>query len=70
MDEQIDFQVLEAGTGAEGIELVDREQLEILLLDNKLPDIQGVEVLEYIKNKHYDIVVVMVAASYASWNSQ
>ncbi|MBK7214786.1 MAG: hybrid sensor histidine kinase/response regulator [Bacteroidales bacterium] len=65
MDEQIDFQVLEAGTGAEGIELVDREQPEILLLDNKLPDIQGVEVLEYIKNKHYDIVVVMIT-SYAS----
>lgn len=65
MDEQIDFQVLEAGTGAEGIEMVDKEQPEILLLDNKLPDIQGVEVLEYIKNKHYDIVVVMIT-SYAS----
>ena len=65
MDEQIDFQVLEAGTGMEGIELIDSEQPEILLLDNKLPDIQGVEVLEYVKNKHYDIVVVMIT-SYAS----
>ncbi len=65
MDEQIDFEVLEAGTGAEGIELVDSEQPDILLLDNKLPDIQGVEVLEYVKNKHYDIVVVMIT-SYAS----
>ena len=65
MDEQIDFQVLEAGTGAEGIELIDKEQPEILLLDNKLPDIQGVEVLEYVKSKQYDIVVVMIT-SYAS----
>ena len=65
MDEQIDFQVLEAGTGKSGIEIIDNEQPEILLLDNKLPDIQGVEVLEYVKNKHYDIIVVMIT-SYAS----
>jgi len=65
MDEQIDFQVMEAGTGTEGIELIDKEQPDILLLDNKLPDIQGVEVLEYVRSKHYDIVVVMIT-SYAS----
>jgi two-component system, sensor histidine kinase and response regulator len=65
MDEQIDFEVLEAGTGKSGIELIDSEQPEILLLDNKLPDIQGVEVLEYVKSKHYDIIVVMIT-SYAS----
>ncbi len=65
MDEQIDFQVLEAGTGKSGIEIIDNELPEILLLDNKLPDIQGVEVLEYVKSKHYDIIVVMIT-SYAS----
>lgn len=65
MDEHIDFQVLEAGTGKSGIEIIDRELPEILLLDNKLPDIQGVEVLEYVKSKHYDIIVVMIT-SYAS----
>jgi len=65
MDEQIDFKVLEAGTGKSGIEIIDREQPEILLLDNKLPDIQGIEVLEYVKSKHYDIIVVMIT-SYAS----
>jgi len=65
MDENIDFQVLEAGTGKDGIEIIDRELPEILLLDNKLPDIQGIEVLEYVKNKQYDIIVVMIT-SYAS----
>jgi signal transduction histidine kinase len=65
MDEQIDFQVLEAGTGKSGIEIIDQELPEILLLDNKLPDIQGIEVLEYVKSKHYDIIVVMIT-SYAS----
>jgi len=65
MDEQIDFQILEAATGSEGIEIIDTQQPDILLLDSKLPDIQGVEVLEYVKNKHYDIIVVMIT-SYAS----
>jgi len=65
MDEHIDFEVLEAGTGKSGIDIIDRELPEILLLDNKLPDIQGVEVLEYVKSKHYDIIVVMIT-SYAS----
>lgn len=65
MDEQIDFQVLEAGTGKEGIAIIDDDLPEILLLDNKLPDIQGVEVLEYVRKKQYDIIVVMIT-SYAS----
>ena len=35
------------------------------LLDNKLPGIQGVDVLEYIRKRNYDIVVAMIT-SYAS----
>lgn len=65
MDEHIEFLVLEAATGEEGIEIIDREMPDIILLDNKLPGIQGVEVLEYVKKKLYDIVVVMIT-SYAS----
>ncbi len=65
MDEHIEFIVLEAATGEEGIELIDSEMPDIILLDNKLPGIQGVEVLEYVKKKLYDIVVVMIT-SYAS----
>jgi two-component system, sensor histidine kinase and response regulator len=65
MDEHIEFELLEAATGEEGIEIIDNQQPDIILLDNKLPGIQGVEVLEYVKNKQYDIVVVMIT-SYAS----
>lgn len=65
MDEHIEFSVLEAATGEEAIEVIDREMPDIILLDNKLPGIQGIEVLEYVKKKLYDIVVVMIT-SYAS----
>lgn len=65
MDEDYTFSVIEAATGEEGIEIIDREKPDIILLDNKLPGIQGVEVLEYIRNKKYDMVVAMIT-SYAS----
>ncbi|NLO50029.1 MAG: hybrid sensor histidine kinase/response regulator [Bacteroidales bacterium] len=65
MDEMYDFEITEAATGEEAIEQIDREQPDIVLLDNKLPGIQGVTVLEDIRNKKYDIFVVMIT-SYAS----
>jgi two-component system, sensor histidine kinase and response regulator len=65
MDEAYEFEVYEASTGEQGIEIIERDRPEIVLLDNKLPGIQGIEVLEYIKKKQYNIIVVMIT-SYAS----
>ncbi|MDX9904014.1 MAG: hybrid sensor histidine kinase/response regulator [Bacteroidales bacterium] len=65
MDEDYTFSITEAATGEEGIEIIDRDMPDILLLDNKLPGIQGVEVLEYVRKKNLDIVVAMIT-SYAS----
>jgi len=65
MDEHIEFEMLEAASGEEAIEIIDNQHPDIVLLDNKLPGIQGIQVLEYIRNKQYDIVVVMIT-SYAS----
>jgi len=59
MDEDYTFEVTEAGTGEDGITILDRDMPDILLLDNKLPGIQGVDVLEYIRKRNYDIVVAM-----------
>ncbi len=65
MDEAFEFEVHEAATGEAGIEIIESNQPDIILLDNKLPGIQGVEVLEYIKKKQKNIIVVMIT-SYAS----
>lgn len=65
MDEDYTFEVTEAGTGEDGIAILERDMPDILLLDNKLPGIQGIEVLEYIRKRNYDIVVAMIT-SYAS----
>jgi two-component system, sensor histidine kinase and response regulator len=65
MDEPFDFEVIEAPTGEIGIDIIESDQPDIVLLDNKLPGIQGIEVLEYIKKKQKSIIVVMIT-SYAS----
>jgi two-component system, sensor histidine kinase and response regulator len=65
MDEAFNFEVFEAPTGEEGIEVIENKHPDIVLLDNKLPGIQGIEVLEYIRKKQFSIIVVMIT-SYAS----
>jgi len=65
MDDDIQFNVIEAATGEEALTIINNKPPAIILLDNKLPGIQGVEVLEYINNNQLDILVMMIT-SYAS----
>jgi len=65
MDEDFTFELFEAETGEKAIEIIQANNIDIVLLDNKLPGIDGIEVLEYINNKEYDISVMMIT-SYAS----
>jgi len=65
MDEDRGFEVYEAETGEDAIEFIKKNPPDIVLLDNKLPGIQGTEVLEYINENNRDILVMMIT-SYAS----
>lgn len=65
MDEMIEFEVVEAPTGEDALHIINSNAIDIMLLDNKLPGMQGVEVLEQIKKQQLDIIVVMIT-SYAS----
>jgi signal transduction histidine kinase len=65
MDEDRGFEVYESYTGEEAIEFIKQSPPDIVLLDNKLPGIQGTEVLDYINKNNRDIIV-MIITSYAS----
>ena len=65
MDDSYGFEIIEASTGEEGIAIINDKLPDIVLLDNKLPGIQGIDVLEYIKENQSDIMVAMIT-SYAS----
>jgi signal transduction histidine kinase len=65
LEEEFIFDLQEAGSGEEAIRIIDSNAIDIVLLDNKLPGMDGIEVLEYINKKQYDCSVMMIT-SYAS----
>ncbi|MGC9375011.1 MAG: response regulator [Bacteroidales bacterium] len=65
MDSDYGFNVVETSTGEDAIEIIKEQTIDIVLLDNKLPGIQGTDVLEHI-NKNQPEILVMMITSYAS----
>lgn len=52
----------EATTGLEAIQLVDKIQPDLILLDLLLPDMNGIEVCERIIKFHPDIAIIILTA--------
>ncbi len=65
MEEDFQFELIDAETGEKAIEIIESSPVDIVLLDNKLPGINGIDVLEYISKQKYDVQVMMIT-SYAS----
>lgn len=65
IDDDFDFDIIESATGEEAIDILGKDSVDIVLLDNKLPGIEGIEVLEFINRKSLDTAVMMIT-SYAS----
>ncbi|AEG60287.1 sigma-54-dependent transcriptional regulator [Desulforamulus ruminis] len=56
------YQVLTATWGQQGINLAQEAEPSMVILDLKMPDIDGIEVLKRIKGIHPDIPVIMITA--------
>jgi YesN/AraC family two-component response regulator len=54
------FEVNGASNGREGLKKIEEDQYDAVLVDWKLPEIDGMEVLRIIKKNHPDIIVVMI----------
>jgi len=61
-DENFEYELIDAETGEDAIEIIENKNIDIVLLDNKLPGIEGIEVLEYIKEKEYNLAVIMITS--------
>lgn len=59
---EIEYQVTTFSSGAAALRRIDNENCDIILLDLKLKDEDGIEVLKKIKQKDPDITVVMMTA--------
>lgn len=54
------FVTATAGRGDEALDILSRNDVDIVLLDLKLPDVNGMEVLRSIRNRHPHIVVIII----------
>jgi len=60
--EKENYQILAAETGQEGLDLHSRYHPDLTLLDIRLPDKNGIDVLKAIRKKHPDAVVITMTA--------
>ena len=58
-----DYHIIEAYSGFEALRLLPRGQVDLILTDINMPDINGLELLSYLRNNpHYlDVPVIIIS---------
>lgn len=56
------YEVLTANSGPEGLNLLAKEEVDLVLLDIKMPGMSGLEVLERIRKKDEKLPVIIMTA--------
>ncbi|WP_088226514.1 sigma-54 dependent transcriptional regulator [Desulfosporosinus sp. FKB] len=56
------YQVMTATRGLEGIQLAQESEPSLVILDLKMPDLDGIEVLKELKSLHPNVPVIMITA--------
>jgi DNA-binding NtrC family response regulator len=59
---QDNIEVHMAGTGKEGLELADQVDPDLALVDLRLPDVDGIQVLRDLRTRHPQTAVIMITA--------
>ena len=57
-----EYNVLLAGTGGEAIDILYKNSVDLILLDIRLPDINGIELLEKLKETDPNTEIIMITA--------
>lgn len=56
------YEVETAGSGQEALEKVAQRAPDLIVLDIRMEDMTGLEVLEQVRNTHHDLPVIMCTA--------
>lgn len=56
------FQTYEANTGAQGLSLLKKQSIDLLILDVRLPGVNGLDILKEVKVKYPNMEVIVVSA--------
>ena len=60
--EEEGFETLTAFSGREALEILNNSDVDLVLTDMKMPSMDGIELLEHIKEKDRDLPVIMMTA--------
>ena len=61
--EQKGYEIISVNNGDDAIEKADEEQIDLIILDENMPGLNGLETLAIIKEKHPSIPVLMITKS-------
>jgi len=61
--EDKDYEVHTVANGADAVDLVHQQRFDVVLLDEQMPGMEGLETLDAIKDEQPDVPVVMVTKS-------
>lgn len=56
------YDIISESRGESAIKIIEEKKVDILLMDNQLPDIQGIDVSRYINQHNLDIAQMMLAS--------
>ncbi len=57
------YDIITATSGDEALELVEKNNFSVVLLDENMPGLSGLETLNRLKSKHSDLPVIMITKS-------
>lgn len=61
--EDLGYDVYDAPSGEEGIQVIDNENPDIVLTDTHMPGISGIDVLNYVKENKDNIPVIVISGA-------
>src|SRR5436189_2437429 len=59
---RFDYRVLGATRASEGLRILQREHVHIVMSDQRMPEMTGVELLRQVKEKHPDAIRLLFTA--------
>lgn len=68
LEEELGCDVLEAASGLKALSIIPREPLDLLLVDVNMPDLNGLELVAFMRKreKHQDTPIILMSTEAAA----
>lgn len=60
---EMDINVLEAGSGQEALDLLQKSAVDLVIMDSALPDMKGSDIMQWLTTTRPDLPVLVLTSS-------